>query len=1007
MVALSPPVDRTRRLAQSLPRVSEAVRSQRVFLEDGAKVWNDLRRGLNDVRKDPLQLEALELPVEGCIDDVWEFTLALMLASPKFSRQIMDAVSVLLEAPRWAAGFTSAKGRGRLALWKLSGNSSVAGASPVSLTLALLQLGVPVDEFLPAPEVVENAASYVEELFARAAELNDSQRRLLDASQLGAAWRAAQRERADTAAPSTEDTDRLAPLTVKRQPTEDFGNLTEANQAQAASIEAAGKQGRPGCRKDIVDSLLDVTVEALDCAAKCLEPMLSGYAGEQNMALSAKAKVFELRQRQANLQAQLVVLGPCQSGKTSLTYSLVGFAALPPETPSMVTTRWVHTPSLAVPRLTMPEVLAELLQAWEARLPRSSGTAWTASAPAPAPLGQAIEGLDAVAAALDRIHQTVSCGRRLGVIKSQELEKLSRPSMSISVEVAFAALASLEERLADTGALSLVDLPSPDGEVLWERQDIQNLCRRCLQEADGVLVVVDAARHEAPRWLVELLREAFLQERLLRREDAWVVANRIDQLAEFFCQDGVTEACRRAKERQYGNYHDVILGQDHVIPTAAHLSLLAIYGLRQVTKFSALVLAGLTAQPWFAQACALLFGVKWASHVRNMELGKWRQSMRELQLLGQVTGPLANSVLKTAYVKMLPRSVARVMLELSQLISHFVASLRALEGGAAIIDAEQLRAVFQSYLEDVQRRVRARRESVGPSDGDARQLAAAKCDRPVLFEDPDSAELNEKYFILLAREAIGNWQPHYVRALAQCCEEASRAHQKWQRSIDFYLTKGGVDAATKQKVLLDSKNLRLGAGTEGQKPPLDDQERDRIVLQHAAEVPMTKSKQLFQKTRKAYLITPEHVSSFLVDLCGSWTKACAAEVERRCIQPIQRNFEEMVQSIEELNSHRLAGIRPKAWLHESFDFDFARRLEEVLPRVASFNAQQGDGSDVIEAEAERCERFCEEVRAVLRQILSPAAPSAPGVVQRGGARPGARPSWEGASGSSRPEQTHG
>eukprot|EP00434_Breviolum_minutum_P013722 symbB.v1.2.012099.t1/scaffold821.1/size257772/9 len=128
--------------------------------------------------------------------------------------------------------------------------------------------------------------------------------------------------------------------------TEDLGELAATNQAQAASIEAAGTispEKRPGCRKEIVDALLEVFHEAVEVTGKHLAPLLTGYAGEANIASSAGARLQELKHRQANLQAQLVIMGPCQVGKTSLTYALCGFAALPPAAPSMVTTKWVPT----------------------------------------------------------------------------------------------------------------------------------------------------------------------------------------------------------------------------------------------------------------------------------------------------------------------------------------------------------------------------------------------------------------------------------------------------------------------------------------------------------------------------------------------------------------------------------------------------------------------------------------------------------------------------------------
>jgi len=54
---------------------------------------------------------------------------------------------------------------------------------------------------------------------------------------------------------------------------------------------------------------------------------------------------------------------------------------------------------------------------------------------------------------------------------------------------------------------------------------------------------------------------------------------------------------------------------------------------------------------------------------------------------------------------------------------------------------------------------------------------------------------------------------------------------------------------------------------------------------------------------------------------------------------------------------------------ESFDFAFAHRLEEVLPKVAAFKSQESYFDDVVEpSEADRCETLCAEVRAALADI---------------------------------------
>lgn len=962
---------RAKRLQEALPRVSEAVQDIKVFKEDCPKVWNDFRRGLNDLKKESNQLEQIELP-EACIRDTWEFILALMDAYPKFSRQILDAVSILLCAPSWAEGWKLAKGKKRLALWKLS-PSSGGTTSPVDVTLELLKCGAAVDDLLPANEVIENGTGFLEALFTRANATHSEVCKQLETSSLGQAWKQAQEARSCTKTEDPTPTHGSSSCSISTS----FGDMEQANRAQVASFEEIVKQDkRPGCQKDVVDSLLDVSIEAFDCAAACLQPMLSGYAGEQNIAASAKAQTLEFRRRLSDLHAKLVVMGPCQSGKTSLVYALAGFATLPPATPSMVTTQWVHTPNLAVPRLSIPMVLAEVLETWEKQAhTTASGIKDETEQPIPddtvppTALPQTVEGTDAVAEALERINKIVYFGRRQGSIGKHDLEKLSRPSMSISIELAFTPLANLDERLADTGTLSLVDVPSPDSDSLWDRQDLANLLKRSLHEADGALVVVDASRHEVPRWFADLLRESFVQERLLRRDDAWIVANRIDQIPEFlFFQDGLADVRRRVKEQQHRNFHDVIATQNHVIPTAARLSVLAVYGLRQVTQqLEPQLLAELSRQPWFAQLCFFLHGVHWHKEVKMMELYKWRQSMRELQLLGQVTGDLATSVLEMAYVKMLPRSAGRVMFDLAKLISDFVASLQCLEGGATIIDSEmckQMSGIFEKYFTDAQTKVIGALHQQGPVETAVFQFASSKCNAEFTIDGADAAELNEKYFTLLAREALGTWQPIFQEAVVSCCNEAARLHEKWQRSIDKLLMTGGVDAVTKQKVLLNSQKLDLLTTTDG-RTPLQDAERDRLVQDYSDKVPVAVTKQLFSWTKKSFLITPDVVCSFLVELCDSWRQASEIQIFRRCLEPVQRNFNNMMHSIEEHNALQLK--RPQKG---TFDFTFARRLSEILPKVASFNAQEGETPDgqINDEQALLCEQLCDEVRSCLQEI---------------------------------------
>lgn len=949
--------ERLKRLSQALPPVSALLTAgPAAYKNESDTVWMNLSRGLGDVKKDVALLDSMDVP-EGAIADVWEFVLRVIEERPKYAARVMAAVATLLESRRWADGFLNTTNKQRLALWKLSCPAETQ-PSPVALTLSLVRLGVEFDDLLPTA-VVGNSATFVKEFV----DLLDPQElSRFELSELGCCWRASRAARQGLPEDALGLPDRGGGFS------RDFTPAARANGADAGAFEAASRRDqRPVSRKDIVDQLLDVTIEALDVAAKCIEPMLCGYEGELNIAACAKSKVLEFRKRQQNLQAQLVVLGPYQCGKTSLAYALAGFPALPPACPSMVITRWVHTPSLAVPRLSIPQELAALLAGWWDRLAAASTVEAVARPPA-----TSVEGIDAVAEALEQIQQLVYRGRLTGSISKQELEPLSRPSMSVSVEVAFQALVRLEESLTDTGTLSLVDLPSPDSGPLWEHQDVMNLCRRSLQEADAVMIVVDASKNEVPSWLAELLKETLLQERLLRREDAWVVANRIDQLPDFFCQDGVVTACRRAREQQLQSFKEVVLDENHVIPAAARLSLLGQHGLRQVTEhLTPQVLSRLEKVPWFAQVSAFLFGVHWEREVKNMEKPKWRQSMKELQVLGQVTGQSATpciTVLKTAYLKMLPRTVARVMFDLSQHISTFVASLGALQGSAKIINVEQLRDVFVAYEGDVQRRVTEQLKQHVPREESVRRMAASKCSQQVVLDDANSAELNENYFALLAREALGLWQPAFQASLTACCDEVTKAHQKWQRSTDHYLAQGGVDAATKQRVLLESKTLRLLPDAAGE-GPLKTADRDRWVREHANQVEVTRHRQLFRATRMTFFIKPDNVLNFLLDLYSAWIEATEREIFRRCIEPVHRNFDAMVQQVEDLNMQRLASSFKRA--PSSFDLGFVQQLMEVLPKVAASQPEAASDSSVVDAEeAQRCEALCEEVRAVLRKIES-------------------------------------
>lgn len=55
-------MDRSKRLREALPAVSKAVESSKAFHDEAGSTWTCLRRGLNDLKKEPEKLDSIELP---------------------------------------------------------------------------------------------------------------------------------------------------------------------------------------------------------------------------------------------------------------------------------------------------------------------------------------------------------------------------------------------------------------------------------------------------------------------------------------------------------------------------------------------------------------------------------------------------------------------------------------------------------------------------------------------------------------------------------------------------------------------------------------------------------------------------------------------------------------------------------------------------------------------------------------------------------------------------------
>jgi len=51
-----------------------------------------------------------------------------------------------------------------------------------------------------------------------------------------------------------------------------------------------------------------------------------------------------------------------------------------------------------------------------------------------------------------------------------------------------------------------------------------------------------------------------------------------------------------------------------------------------------------------------------------------------------------------------------------------------------------------------------------------------------------------------------------------------------------------------------------------------------LVQDYSDKVPVAVTKQLFSWTKKSFLITPDVVCSFLVELCDSWRQASEIEI---------------------------------------------------------------------------------------------------------------------------------
>jgi len=723
-------------------------------------------------------------------------------------------------------------------------------------------------------------------------------------------------------------------------------------------------------QKDIVDSLLDAASQALDVASQCLKPMLMGYQGESNPAHVAKERVMECKSRLQDLSANIVIIGPCQSGKTSLCHVLVGYPLLPFEVPTMIVTKWTHIVGRKLPRLTISDALYELLEDWRKRLGFQES------------LPKVCEG-DSIGEAIHCAHKIVYFGRQTGTLQDTDLSPLCRVENFLDVELAFASLDDVSDDLTDVGTLSLYDLPSPDGQI-FEQYDLKMVFFRTLQQADGVLVTIDVSKHEKTQVArISSLIEECLEDRLFRREDTWIVANAIDKIDDFHCYEGVSAVCQRVKKEQYRNFESVILDEDHVIPTAAHLNLLALVGKNKITgNIGAANMNKFRYVPWFAQLCHYYHGVNW---IRQMRTGggsatKWQEMVDEVAVHGQVTTKLCTCVLQTAYLNMFPRSVISVMSNMKDIVEDFLQTLDTLQGddkeNGGHIDSSELKQVFNTYFNDVKKKTNERilmhlprKEdcetylSMLPEKTMTNQWSAKfESGRGATFEDYTSDPV-EDFLKRASRELVAQWRLDFQTCPEDCAEIVKKSHVKWERSVDHYLKKMGAAAISRKRIIDATSDLRISS-PKGSIKTLGEEKWNALVKEQTEQVPYRKFKQLFRRTRKVYELSPYTMNQFLENLWELWCREARMLVKQMVLDVVRANFDDMIEAIELVNEKQ-----DMAQLKEGIDFDFgfADELRTILPKVATFDVEDPDTVD--DDELERCEELCAEVKRAVNRII--------------------------------------
>ncbi|KAF4680656.1 hypothetical protein FOZ60_013142 [Perkinsus olseni] len=976
-------VERGRRLRECLPAVAAAVDwDERTFENEGQSLWKCLRVGILDAGKDPRVLDEIE---DAAVNAAWEFILKIMERSPRSGRQVLECVAILSHSVPWLHGFARVTSPSRLALWRIAPGKRPSPADPAQVMHRLVSGLRAVGEKSPS---WDDLLRPLDSVLANRHFLDQ----LVDCMS------------SDERAQFTTEC-RIGRFVVRGSSFSDDEVASEGAVEGASdgspSVSGHRMAERPGVDvvsdKDIVQTLITSTAEAMEVASVCLDNyfQLDGISPQCDVNNIARQCLQDLRRLSArldNLKARLLFFGPCQTGRTSLVAAMAGFPMEPVDTRTALTTEWHHSPSLAVPRITMPLQLNEHLQEWEASLMTSrldEGDDPLLRVPLPC----SAEGVEAVNALLQRVNGAVWAAREKGIITDQQARLLTHPEMALSIFTDFGHLAATTPDGDRPGELILVDASSPDGK-LFDAGSMSQMLRVQAKQSNGMILVVDASRHPTAAdfpSLINLLR-SFESDGCLRAEDLWIVGNCVDRLPDFNLPDDGRAACETAVRSSLREVFAPVLAVESrmesdnakCLVASARLASLGVYGKWKMhTLFghgrkkssdviNTTAMMELGKDTWFANIASVLYGIHWAASLRGMPLKAWDKEMRVLMSHGRVQGLVASSILGPACTSMMQRSVELTLHQLRAIIGDFTEEISALSGGNVDDQREtdshkldQLRAVFATFLADVENRVAAAFLELPGEEESCEEVIqeAMKSDELIRFEDMSSQPVLE-YLRRVSEQAVEEWNGAYTVCANQAYKSTVTALEKWTRTVGHHLRRSRADGALRKRVAerLSSLHDRISDGPFECIPP-ENEWKDIILATVKKDVSVAKQPSLFSRAKVFELHRPA-VDRFLRAFHALWSAQVKAESSTNFINPIKHNFEEICEVLR-LPPSSLGGESPDG----STDFAFVPVLSRALDKLKNFHLGMGDdGPDSMRLGKQRCEGVQAEVSEAVEAV---------------------------------------